>query len=52
MFDSLSTIGEQSIKILTSPKYYLAISGEGIELNLGYMKKGYRNIPLEARKKN
>ena len=48
--DKLSAIGEPSIKILTSPKYHCEIAGEGIELNWGYMKKGYCNIPLEEKK--
>ena len=48
--EKLSVIGEPSIKILTSPKYHCEIAGEGIELNWGYMKKGYRNIPLDDKK--
>ena len=49
--EKLSAIGEPSIKLLTSPKYHCEIAGEGIELNWGYMKKAYRNIPLEEKKK-
>ena len=48
--DTLSSCGEQSITILTSPKYHCEIAGEGIELNWGFLKKGYRNIPLEEKK--
>ena len=48
--DTLSSRGEQSITILTSPKYHCEIAGEGIELNWGFLKKGYRNIPLEEKK--
>ena len=48
--DTLSAAGEQSITILTSPKYHCEIAGEGIELNWGFMKKGYRNIPFEEKK--
>ena len=48
--DTLSAAGEQSITILTSPKYHCEIAGEGIELNWGFMKKGYRNIPFEDKK--
>ena len=49
--EKLSAIGEPSIKILTSPKYHCEIAGEGIELNWGFMKKVYRNIPLDEKKK-
>ena len=48
--ENLSNIAEQSIHILTSPKYHCEIAGEGIELNWGYLKKCYRNIPLQSKK--
>jgi len=50
--DDLSKLGEQSISILTSPKYHCEITGEGIELAWGLAKKTYRNIPLSDKKGN
>ena len=49
--EKLSAIGEPSIKLLTSSKYHCEIAGEGIELNWGYRKKAYRNIPLDEKKR-
>ena len=47
--EELSHIGDPSITILTSPKYHCEIAGEGIELNWGYSKKCYRNIPYHEK---
>ena len=49
--EQLSLIGDPSIRILTSPKYHCEIAGEGIELNWGYCKKCYRNIPFDKKNK-
>ena len=51
MCKQLSLIGDPSIRILTSPKDHCEIAGEGIELNWGYCKKCYRNIPFDQKNK-
>ena len=51
LLDELSTLQDQKVVLLTSPKYHCEIAGEGIELCWGLMKKIYRSIPLEDKRK-
>ena len=50
LLDELSTLQDQKLVLLTSPKYHCKIAGEGIELCWGLMKKIYRSIPLEDKR--
>ena len=50
LLDELSTLQDQKLVLLTSPKYHCEIAGEGIELCWGLMKKIYRSIPLEDKR--
>ena len=51
LLDELSTLQDQKVVLHTSPKYHCEIAGEGIELCWGLMKKIYRSIPLEDKRK-
>ena len=46
LFDKLSTLHENKISLLTSPKYHCEISGLGIEYAWGLSKTSFRRMPL------
>ena len=41
---------QPSNQLLTSPKYYCELAGEGIKFCWGLQKRFYQNIPIEKKK--
>lgn len=50
LFKKLSSLHNNNIYILTSPKYHCEIAGLGIEYAWGLSKKKFRRIPLSEKK--
>ena len=50
LFMQLSEKGEQTLKMLTSPKYHCELAGEGVEYAWGFMKRHFRNLCLKEKK--
>ena len=49
LFMQLSRKAEQTISMLTSPKYHCEVAGEGIEFVWGMMKRRFRSIPYKEK---
>ena len=49
LFMQLSRKAEQTISMLTSPKYHCKVAGEGIEFVWGIMKRRFRSIPYKEK---